>query len=104
MNFYHMYLKGIPSYLTHPRPYEYLGHLSDFLHSKGVKGGDIFCVQPRNEREKMVMLRFLDNQSRDQAAKALNLSEFLGHTFTTCIVDPDFDETLNLITSADHSF
>jgi hypothetical protein len=94
MKFYHLWILGIPDHSSADE-YDMLDDLSDFLKNKGLKNGEIFYYRDSGATNGKITLRFFYNQDRDQAAKALNLSNFLGHTITAFIVDPEMDDLLD---------
>lgn len=94
MQHYHLWLVGIPE-LSELDEHEMMDELSEFLKDKGLKNGEILHRDSGFTKDK-VTLRFFYDQDRDQAAKALNLSEFLGYTITTVILDPDMDDFFDL--------
>lgn len=105
MKFYHMSLIGIPNYSSYgaDQTRDYLYELSKFLNNKGVKNGRIFLFRHSSQTDSSVTLRFFYDQDRDQAAKALNLSDFLGHKITTFILAPQMDERISSL-DTDYSF
>lgn len=101
MQHYHLRLIGIPE-LSEADEHEMMDELSEFLKDKGLKNGAILHRHSSLTRDK-VTLRFYYDQDRDQAAKALNLSEFLGYTITAVILDPDMNDMSDLF-APDRSF